>query len=332
MPAGAFRADVERMLWPWLEREAQASCLARLPSLVCEAAGGDARQAAPATAAWQLVRLAAKLLDDVEDGDVATGCGAMVNVATGLLFGASLILKRLGVPTDRSQSVRDELQLAMLHAASGQHADLLAQTADATALDPDGWFAIARAKSGELVGWAAWAGAYAAAVPPPALEAYREYGICLGVLLQVVDDFNGIWRSDGKSDLAEDARSADLGDGARPADLAAGVTSLPVCYARLVARGRVGGDLERVLQAASEGDTDAEREGLELLTELGAQGFMVVVAEAQRREAREALARAGCRPPARDRLLGLLDEVLASDAASEEAPPQRAERAQRKDM
>ncbi len=292
LPQGAFRADLEQMLRSWLERETRASNLAQLPALVCEACGGDARQAVPVTAAWQLVRFAAKLLDDIEDGDIASQRGAIVNISTGLLFIAQLALNRLAVPADRAKRVGGELQLAMLRAAAGQHVDLSAQATALTALDPDGWLAIARAKSGELFRWATWAGAYIAAVPEPALDAYREYGACLGVLLQVADDFNGIWHTDGMSDLA------------------AARASLPICYARMVAQGSAREDLEMTLRAAAEGDPDAERLGQRLLTDLGAQRYLTVVAQTQRRLAHQALERAGCRPPGRDGLVALVDEVL----------------------
>ncbi len=289
LPLTAFREEIEPLLERWLEPEGSCSGLARLPALVCEAHGGNRYAALPLSAAWQLVRLAAKLLDDVEDGEITSRRGATVNIATALLFTAHLVLNRLAVPAKR---VGDELQLAMLRAAGGQHTDLQMQRSDITALDPDSWLAIARAKSGELFGWATWAGAYVAAGTEAALDAYREYGACLGVLLQVADDFNGIWRPDGASDLA------------------VGRVSLPICYARLVAQGQAREDLSRILYAAAEGVPDAEREGQQALTDLGAQDYLTVPARSQRWLARQALKRAGCRSPGRDRLVALLDGVL----------------------
>ncbi len=292
VPQGAFRNQLERVLARWLEPEAHKSEIARLPTMVCEACGGCARHAVPVTAAWQLVRVAAKLLDDVEDGDIGSQRGAIVNIANALLFIAQLLLERLALSGDRARRVADELQRAMLRAAAGQHADLCAQAAALTALDPDSWLAIARAKSGELFGWATWAGAYVAAAPQSTLDAYREYGSCLGVLVQVADDFNGIWHPDGVSDLA------------------VGRVSLPVCYARMVAQGAAREDLERTLRAAPEEGPDAERAGQQMLTDLGAEEYLTVVAQAQRLRARDALEHAGCRSPGRDRLGALLDEVL----------------------
>lgn len=291
VPGTSLHADIGKLIELWLQSE-QASDLARLPELACQAAGGDARQAVPVTAAWQLVRLAAKLLDDVEDGDVTSQRAATVNIATGLLFIAHLVLDRVLVPADRKKRVGDALQLAMLRAVAGQHADLCAQTVIPTALDPDGWLAIARAKSGELVGWAAWAGACVAMVPEPALDAYREYGAHLGVLLQVADDFNGVWRPNGASDLAT------------------GHASLPVCYARSVTQGPPREQLEQALRAATLGNQGAIGVAQRLLTDLGAPNYIRFVARTQCAQACQALDSVTKASPARDRLIALANQMV----------------------
>jgi len=65
--------------------------LTLLPLLTCRAAGGDPRQALPVAAAWRSLHIAAKLLDDVEDGDVARISAAptdpprVINLATGFI-------------------------------------------------------------------------------------------------------------------------------------------------------------------------------------------------------------------------------------------------------
>lgn len=287
----SFQSDISLLVERWLESE-QASDLARLPELTCQAAGGDAHQAKPATAAWQLVRLAAKLLDDVEDGDVTSQRGATVNMATALLFITQLMLDKLSLPLDHIKRVGYELQRAILRAAAGQHADLCASTGTLAILDPASWLAIARAKSGELVGWAAWAGACVATASDHALGAFHEYGTRLGVLLQIADDFNGVWNPRGSSDLAN------------------GSTSLAVCYARSITHGSEREHLDQALYAAALGDSGAMNAAQRLLTGLGALNYIIVAARTQCAQACQAIDRAAQPSPAHDRLNALANEML----------------------
>jgi geranylgeranyl pyrophosphate synthase len=266
-----------------------------LPVLTCQASGGEPRTAVPVAEAWQLARLAAKLLDDVEDGESETASAEAVNAATGLLFAALLTLREsleLGVFADRVLRLERTFHRTGLRACAGQHADLMAGQLGIDGTDPDTWLEIARSKSGGLLGWAAWAGALVAGADEHAMSAYHGYGRHLGVLLQVADDFNGVWSPDGTCDLT--ARHP----------------ILPVCYALHVSQGKERDRLEALLDRASRGDREAEVQAQQLLIDLGAQGYTLVVARVQHRRAVVSLRRAGCASPADRPLVALLDRMM----------------------
>lgn len=269
--------------------------IATLPILTCQASDGEPRTAVPIAEAWQLARLAAKLLDDVEDGESESTSAEVVGLATGLLFAALLTLREsleLGISGDRVLRLEQALHRAGLRACAGQHADLTAGQSGIDGADPDTWLAIARNKSGGLLGWAAWAGAFVAGADECALSGYQDYGCHLGVLLQVADDFNGVWSPDGTCDLTT----------RHPI--------LSVCYALHVAEGKERDLLEALLDRATQGDRAAEAQAQQLLIDLGAQSYTLVAAKIQHQHAVSSLRRAGCVSPADQRLVALLDRTM----------------------
>jgi geranylgeranyl pyrophosphate synthase len=186
-------------LWLILYRSVETR-LDLLPLLACQALGGQPRQAIPLLAAWRLLRLSAKLLDDVADGESASTPAEAIDLATGLLFLAPLALEELlkrGVPASRIARLRVGMHAAGLRACAGQFGEL----ASPDELDPEGWLEIASAKSGVSFAWAGWAGALVAGDDKGTLARFYEFGLHLGILLQVADDFNGIWGSAGANDL-----------------------------------------------------------------------------------------------------------------------------------
>lgn len=115
-----------------LDREGGTSSLL-LPILCCEAAGGDGDQATAIAAAWLLLCLAAKILDDIEDGDAhltpwsAIGTPQAINAATGLIFASQLALARLprmGADRELALSLLEDFNRTTLRMCAGQHADL----------------------------------------------------------------------------------------------------------------------------------------------------------------------------------------------------------------
>lgn len=160
----------------WLGREVGMLTVGNLPSLTYRAAGGDGRQITPVLAAWQAVHLALKLLDDVEDGDAGDHPSEAINTGTGLLMAAEVALEQApayDVSPEAARSLRLALNRAVLRACVGQQSDLVAGRSPKASTDPDGWLEIAASKSGELLGWAAWAGALVAGADERTASCYH---------------------------------------------------------------------------------------------------------------------------------------------------------------
>jgi geranylgeranyl pyrophosphate synthase len=269
------------------------SPLGDLPTIVGKVVGGERLNAARVSTAWKLVYSAAKLLDDVEDGDITDDVPAAINKATGILFAAQIALSGTeGLGEERIPwQVSHMLQRAILRASAGQHADLKLQHAPLSEWTPDKWMEVARAKSGELFGWAAWAGAFVSEAKEETLGHWREFGSCLGTLLQVADDFNGVWAA------------------SKSGDLQGACFSLPVCYALSVTTGEQHKALMTWLHLAAQGYRASIGQIQQLLTELGTVTFLLVAAREQYLCDRAALDGAADRSNASE-LIAVLDQVF----------------------
>lgn len=265
----AYATAILQRIDRWAGAGTTSASVAHLPLLTCRAVGGTSERAVPVLAAWQMLHIAAKLFDDIEDGD-ADDPAADLNLATGVLTTVPLLLATLDAPLAEIQQLTQAAQRAVLVAGAGQHADLLAGRVDAAASDPDRWLTIARAKSGALLGWAAWAGALVGGAAPATLDQARSYGEHLGVLLQIADDFVGIWRPE------------------RMSDLTARRLSLPVCYALSVVAPEDRAALSTLLDRASD-DAHSQSAARQRLIELGAQVYMAVTARIFQQHALAAL-------------------------------------------
>lgn len=289
----AFRCELISLINQWSEPGGGAQSIADLPTLSCIASGGSPHAAAPVTAAWQLARLAAKLLDDIEDGELTNRTSLTLNAATALIFAAQLTLQDLSETLSRERvwQLGQDLQRSMLRAAAGQQADLISTLEPAENPDPDTWLEIAAAKSGEPHGWAARAGAFVACAPEEPLRSFHEYGHHLGILIQVADDWKDIWDENG------------AGVCTRPG------SSLPVCYARLTAPEATQQQLQNIIERLERGDTTAMPQLRQILIAEGAQAYQLVTARLHHSQALQALQRAGCLEEIGP-LLALLDKVF----------------------
>jgi geranylgeranyl diphosphate synthase type I len=272
-----------------LDREGSTPSLL-LPILCCEAAGGDEDQATAVAAAWFLLYLAAKVLDDVEDDDThlppwtAIGAPQAINAATGLIFASQLALVRLprmGADRELALSLLEDFNHTTLRMCAGQQADL----AEGSHLSWERCLSIAGAKSGEFFALACRAGAL---LGTDEVAPYSEFGYNLGVLIQMCDDFEGLWNPQGRSDLA------------------AGKRTLPVTYALTVAPPSVRERLERLLVKAT-GEQEAEEQARRIITALGAPHYLLIEAQIRRQRAEGALRSTGRSSPAHRQLMALLN-------------------------
>lgn len=269
-----------------------------LPLLTCLAAGGQPQRALPLAVAWHLLRLASGLLDHAQDGDPLPGVGSdpqAINLATGLLFAAQLVLARLplhGVSQQRTLALMADFNATALRACAGQHQDL---TCDQLNLEACRQALALRA--GEPFALAARAGGAVATDDLHLIALCHEFGYNLGVLWQLADDFDDLWNPRG------------------PSDLALGRRTLPVVYALTVAEPPERDCLEALLHRAAAGDGAAEAAARQLITAHGAALYLVTQAQVHRGRAETALRELGGSSAVRAHLRALLDRAMPALAA-----------------
>jgi geranylgeranyl pyrophosphate synthase len=216
--------------------------------------GGSATQALPCAAAWRAFYLAAKVLDDIQDGDLSRTSqhpaaeAQAINIAAGLIAAGQLALQQLASPLAAQVSMA--FNGAMLTAAGAQYSEF----SDPEASTLDTYLPILQAKSGKLFGVAARCGGQCSgAVDPAAL--LEQFGSAVGILVQLADDLADFRRSDGHSDLATRT------------------WGLPVLYALAVGPPKAGERLRHLLQAA-EHDPNAEAEARSIVISMGGEYYL----------------------------------------------------------
>jgi geranylgeranyl pyrophosphate synthase len=270
---------------------------AQLPGLCCQAAGGDPLRADDFAAAWLLLYLAADLMDSVQDGDAPDpwwaeqGPGMALSVATGLFFSASLALNRFRALDSQEQAsaevVKDFYQ-SFLYMSSGQYLDLLQAQPSL-----EEYWQIAAAKSGVFFSLACRTGARLAIAERARVDSFSHFGKHLGLLIQIRDDLEDL--------MADPKDQADQ-------RLLATSRSLPVAYALQVSSPDVRSRLLDCLQRSLKDDR-AAREAWDLVEESGAALYVVAELERHRTQAFQALEQAQASPPARERLVGLVNKM-----------------------
>jgi len=297
------RADVDQGYCQALQRvldtaqiaEQLGFCYTALPLLTCRAAGGQPRQAIAVAAAWRALHVAAQLLDDVEDGDVARMSTAaidaahVINLATGFIVAASMALLRL--PPALWRTLQEEFNHTILRMAGGQHADLNRHAL----LDLEEYFQVMAAKSGSFFALAARAGVRCATSDQIQIAKFDQFGYNVGILIQVTDDLADFHKPIGTGSLA------------------AGQHTLPVVYALNVASPAERDRLTQLLAAVST-DKEAESQARQLLVALGAEVYLRAEATNHRNQALATLAESvnivsSPDKPLRDWLAGLTSAI-----------------------
>jgi len=250
------------------------------------------------TLAWSLLYAAAHVLDGVEDGEIQAGLlppgdqGSIINVATGLIASAGLVLSLLEetrVDAAVARAIRCDFYRAGLKMCAGQHADLM--LAESTLQQ---CWQIAEAKSAAFFAMVCRAGARLATDDTARVDLIGQFGYDLGILLQIGDDIGGLWSKAGEqSDLVARRR-----------------WTLPIAYTMQVIPPQQSSGLRQCLETASP-DSSAEAEARRQIIESGAALYLAIEAEQRRHRAETALRSAAPPSPARNELLLLLDQMAA---------------------
>lgn len=196
--------------------------------LTTAAAGGEWRVSLPAAAAVELIHNFSLIHDDIEDQSTHRrgrptiwkqwSIAHATNAGDALFALAHLELLRLAetLPYPRVIQAARLLNQTSLHLTQGQYLDLAyEQQLDLT--EADYWPMIA-GKTSALLAACTELGAIGACATDETRQAYRQFGVSLGLAFQVQDDTLGIW-----GDSALTGKSTD-------SDLVTGKKTLPVLY------------------------------------------------------------------------------------------------------
>jgi geranylgeranyl pyrophosphate synthase len=252
-----IHSKVENDLFHYLQDENRNTLFDTFPALFFVANEKNSQSIFPIIAAWQVVRIAAKILDDIEDGDLTVDIPSNLNLSTIYLQLSEILLdhiQRHGVSLKRADRIRSRFSEACLVSCIGQHKDLRNQNSDIFCF-PSQCIEIAREKSAALFAWACWAGAVAGGLSEKNASRCWNFGFNLGVLVQIADDYRDVWNK--KSSTGQ-----------------VNTTSLPFCYAYQ------NGD-DTVKQALSDARKQGGNVSVSLertIVQLGTQKYIVSLA------------------------------------------------------
>jgi octaprenyl-diphosphate synthase len=289
--SGEMRALLRALTEQDLESKKSNWLPAVLPLLMGEL-GGNPKEATPVAVSWNLLHLAGSICDDIQDGDPltillepATG----INAVIGLIFLAQIVLAEwpgAPLPLHTRAQIIQHLNQTGLATCYGQHQDLLHTTGSGFSLKE--YWNLVNSKTGLSFAWAAGSGVRAVGGSPNHAAAGEAYGLNLGILLQLADDWEG---------FLED-----------PGDLANGKRSLAVLFALEVALPEERLSLEQALEEARRDATTAPAVR-DLILQSGASQYVFIQAEIFRSRALTAL-HSFSNHPARDQLENLVNGIL----------------------
>lgn len=233
--------------------------LAAIPYLFCTHTNGNPEILRLIMEAWNLLRRAARILDDFEDGDAAKSenNSLQLNAATGLIFTANMLLSNLeaqGCDAETATSIRQKFGAVLLKTCDGQHNDISLKRPSL-----EQRWQITKDKSGRFLGLIIWASVRLGTQANETLNLYQSFGETLGIIDQIHDDLIDLWSNNHQaSDLT------------RPEHW-----SLPVAYAFSVLPQPLGAQLQFHLQQAH-CSTEHEQSARQLILESGAQLYLTV--------------------------------------------------------
>jgi geranylgeranyl pyrophosphate synthase len=263
----------------------------QLPSLCCQAAGGDPKLADDFSAAWYYLYTAANLMDNIQDGDQPAewqrdlSPAVSLNVATGLFFLSALELSRV---TIQYQSGHPRFYERLLQMCSGQHLDLISSEIDLAQ-----YWRIARAKSGDFFALGCEGGAVVSNCADSIIQKYGEYGQALGTLIQLRDDLAWI---------------QGLGEGNSNPDPKDVLHSLPVVYGLEVSPPDQRSAILEIVQKPEIDRVEAQKL-TSILDSTGAVLYIMMELARLKQAGLEALAQTNAAPPAREFLAQTISDL-----------------------
>lgn len=271
--------------------------LRELPAFVCMALGGKKEFAKQLNKAWELVYLAFHILDKIEDQEIDNALtqydvGVLTNVTTGLILQAELILAKLKDSMEKAYGNKRRLLILFnrlaLDVCAGQHTDL---SSSENSL-PQAW-KIASGKSGKFFALECKLGAYIATENFEQIKKLEEFGHCVGLLLQIANDVEGLW-----------SQEEEVGD------LLQGKVTIPIAYALWVLPERKRAVLREYLNNPTANTEDDMRV---MIIENGALVYLALEAEKIRQQAKSILTATALMQTKKDQLEMVLERVASFD-------------------
>ncbi len=196
--------------------------------LTTAAAGGEWRKALPAAASVELIHNFSLIHDDIEDNSPVRrgrptlwklwGVPQAINAGDAMFSLAHLALLKLSRYTSANTTLKASHLLleTCLNLTRGQYLDISYELRGDLTLQA--YWPMVGGKTAALLATCNELGALVAEAEETVCNAYREFGLALGLAFQVLDDLLGIW-----GDAALTGKSAE-------SDLLSGKKSLPVLY------------------------------------------------------------------------------------------------------
>lgn len=260
-----------------------------LPSLCCQAAGGEPCRAEDMANVLGILYLAAHMLDGIADEGGWIGKeGLMATLATACIATALQLLDRNyqnELNTGILGFIQEDIYRTILTACNGQIADLIKRQPSL-----DGCWKIAEQKTAAVYQLACRIGARLATPDPIYQVSLGEYGFHLGLLIQIGDDIAGLWSRDGcRSDIAQKK------------------WTLPVAYSMQVSSISERKHLQTYLEGAEKAPS-IEETARQLIMESGALLYLAAEAQRHRIMAEQALKKATYREEVGQKLIKILDD------------------------
>ena len=180
-----------------------------LPILTCKAVGGKATQAIPLASSWILYDLASDIFDDIEDNDNkdlpwnSWDPARAMKVGLGILAAAQVCLTQIQAEPEAFNEIQKEIARTFFIAARGQGLSMRKPLLS-------WYFEHILAKSGLVFSTIAWAGARLNTQNPRLLQTMLDFGLSLGLLIQIADDCYDLAPKKVQGDLSTGVRTLPL--------------------------------------------------------------------------------------------------------------------------
>jgi geranylgeranyl pyrophosphate synthase len=267
-----------------------------LPTLCYHSLDETSKAILPVNLSWVLLYAAFYLLDKVEDQETEHaliskyGEGPVTNLTTGLILKAGEILsvaRQAAAEADRIQEIQMDFYRLAAVVCAGQHLDLTVKEPDL-----DTAWKIAFGKSGNFFSLGCRIGARLGATSAEQVEAFSRYGLHLGTLIQIANDFAGLFpNTNGKSDIIT------------------GKYSLPIAYSFQVLPNQIKKVLNELL-STSIADPQAVQQALNIIIQSGALVYLNFEAEKHKTLAKSELEPIALNPELKDLLLSIPEKII----------------------